>query len=80
MTLETINGCIYNSITIDGIETIDLPIDKVKDTIKTLINKETDLGLLQSILIDFIESKGDYKDLGTCEECGDTISKYTLKV
>ena len=58
MTLETINGCICDSITIDGVETIDLSIDKVKDTIKTLINKETDLGLLQSILIDFIESKG----------------------
>ena len=41
MTLETVNGCICDSITIDGIETIDLPIDKVKDTIKTLINKET---------------------------------------
>lgn len=80
MTLETINGCICDSITIDGIETIDLSIDKVKDTIKTLINKETDLGLLQSILIDFIECKGDYEDLGTYEECGDTIYRYTLKV
>lgn len=80
MTLETVNGCICDSITIDGIETIDLSIDKVKDTIKTLINKETDLGLLQSILIDFIKSKDDYEDLGTCEECGDTIYKYTLKI
>lgn len=80
MILETVNGCICDSITIDGIETIDLSIDKVKDTIKTLINKETDLGLLQSILIDFIESKGDYEDLGTCEKCGDTIYKYTLKI
>lgn len=80
MVLETVNGCICDSVTIDGIETIDLSIDKVKDTIKTLINKETDLGLLQSILIDFIESKGDYEDLGTCEECGDTIYKYTLKI
>lgn len=80
MILETVNGCICDSITIDGIETIDLSIDKVKDTIKTLINKETDLGLLQSILIDFIESKEDYEDLGTCEECGDTIYKYTLKI
>ena len=80
MILETVNGCICDSITIDGIETIDLSIDKIKDTIKTLINKETDLGLLQSILIDFIESKGDYEDLGTCKECGDTIYKYTLKI
>ena len=75
---KILNKVLDNSIIF--IETIDLSIDKVKDTIKTLINKETDLGLLQSILIDFIESKGDYEDLGTCEECGDTISKYTLKV
>ena len=80
MKIESISGCTCDSLTIDGIETINLSIDKVKDTIKTLINKETDLGLLQSILIDFIESKGDYEDLGTCEECGDTISKYTLKI
>ena len=80
MTLETINGCICDSITIDGVETIDLSIDKVKDTIKLIIDKETDLGVLQSILIDLIESKGYYEDLGTCEECGDFITKYTLKI
>ena len=80
MILETVNGCICDSITIDGVETIDLSIDKVKDTIKLIIDKETDLGVLQSILIDLIESKGDYEDLGTCEECGDTIYKYTLKI
>ena len=80
MTLETVNGCICDSITIDGVETIDLSIDKVKDTIKLIIDKETDLGVLQSILIDLIESKGDYEDLGTCEECRDFITKYTLKI
>ena len=80
MTLETVNCCICDSITIDGVETIDLSIDKVKDTIKLIIDTETDLGVLQSILIDLIESKGDYEDLGTCEECGDFITKYTLKI
>lgn len=80
MKLESVSGCICDSLTIDGIETIDLSIDKIKDTIKTLVDKEKDLGLLQSILIDFIESNGDYEDLGTCEECGDTITKYTLNI
>ncbi len=80
MILESVSGCICDSITIDGVETVDLPIQKVRDTIKTLIDKETDLGLLQSILIDFIESKGEYEDLGTCEDCGDLITKFTLKV
>lgn len=80
MILETVNGCICDSITIDGVETVDLPIDKVKNTIKLIIDKEPDLGVLQSILIDLIEGKGDYEDLGTCEDCGDFITKYTLKI
>lgn len=80
MILETVNGCICDSITIDGIETVELSMDKVKNAIKLIIDKETDLGVLQSILIDLIESKGDYEDLGTCEECGDFITKYTLKI
>ncbi len=80
MILETTNGCICDSITIDGIETVELPTDKIKDTLKILVDKETDIGLLQSILIDFIESKGEYEDLGTCEDCGDLITKYTLKI
>lgn len=80
MKLESVSGCICDSLTIDGVETIDLPTDKIKDTIKMLVDKESDLGLLQSILINFIESNGDYEDLGTCEECGDLITKYTLKI
>lgn len=80
MILESVNGCTCNSITIDGIETCNLSIDKLKDTIKVLVNRETDFGILQSILIDFIESDGKSKNLGICEECGDPITKYTLKI
>ncbi len=80
MKLESVSGCICDSITIDGVETIDLSTDKIKDTIKMLVDKESDLGLLQSILVDFIEFNGEYEDLGTCEDCGDLITKYTLKI
>lgn len=80
MKLESVSGCICDSITIDGVETIDLSTDKIKDTIKRLVDKESDLGLLQSILVDFIEFNGEYEDLGTCEDCGDLITKYTLKI
>ncbi len=80
MKLKYVDGCTCNSLTVDGIETIELPLQKVKDTIKTLIDKETDLGLLQSILIDFIETKGNYKYLYTCGDCGDSVYETTLEI
>ena len=80
MKLKYVDGCTCNSLTIDGTETIELPLQKVKDTIKTLIDKETDLGLLQSILIDFIETKGNYKYLYTCSDCGDSVYESTLDI
>lgn len=80
MKLKYVDGCTCNSLTIDGTETIELPLQKVKDTIKILIDKETDLGLLQSILINFIENKGTNKYLYTCSDCGDSVYETTLKI
>ena len=47
---------------------------------RKLIDAETDLGTIQSILINLVESRGDFEDLGQCDECGDWITKYTLEV
>ena len=80
MKLKYVDGCTCNSLTVDCIETIDLPLQKIKDTIKELVDKESDLGLLQSILINFIETKGDYKYLYTCDECGDSVFETTLEI
>lgn len=80
MKIESISGCTCDSLTIDGIETVNMKITDIKEVIKKLIDAETDLGTIQSILINLVESRGDFEDLGTCEECGDTIYKYTLKI
>ena len=80
MKIESISGCTCDSLTIDGIETIDMKITDVKEAIKKLIDAETDLGTIQSILINLVESRGDFEDLGQCDECGDWITKYTLEV
>lgn len=80
MKIESISGCTCDSLTIDGVETIDMKITDVKETIKKLIDAETDLGTIQSILINLVESRGDFEDLGQCDECGDWITKYTLEV
>ena len=80
MKLEYTNGCICNSLTVDGIETVDIPINDFKKVLYQLIDRETDLGTLQSIMIELIEQQGEFEDLGHCSCCGDYITKYTLEL
>lgn len=80
MKIESISGCTCDSLTIDGIETVNMKITDIKEAIKKLIDAETDLSTIQFILINLVESRGDFEDLGQCDECGDWIAKYTLEV
>lgn len=79
MKLEYINDCIL-SLTIDGIPTIDIPIDEFKKVIHQLIDRESDLGTLQNIWIHLMEQQGEYEDIGYCEYCEDLVTKYTLEI
>jgi hypothetical protein len=76
--LNYTEGCICDSLTIDEEETINLPIEKVREVIKELIDEEDDLAILQDFLSDLIQNHGEYEDLGHCDECGDHISSYTI--
>ena len=80
MKIESVTGCTCDSLTVDDIETVDMDKEAVKDVIKKLINREDDLGVLQSILIDLVEFQGEFEDLGRCDQCGDWITKYTLEI
>ena len=80
MKLVSVSGCICDSLTIDGKESIDLSIEDIKTAIKKAIDKISDVGTLQQTLIGLIESQGDYEELGKCDQCGDWITKYTLEV
>ena len=80
MKIESVTGCICDSLTVDDVETVDMDKEAVKDVIKKLIDREDDLGTLQSILIDLVETQGEFEDLGHCEQCGDWITKYTLEI
>ena len=80
MKIESVTGCTCDSLTINGVETIDMDKEAVKDVIKKLINREDDLGILQSILIDLVEFQGEFEDLGHCDQCGDWITKYTVEL
>lgn len=80
MKIESVTGCICDSLTVDDVETVDMDKEAVKDVIKKLIDREDDLGALQSILIDLVETQGEFEDLGHCEQCGDWITKYTVEL
>ena len=69
-----------DSLTVDNVETVDMDKKDVKEVIKKLLDKESDLGILQSILIDLVETQGEFEDLGQCDECGDWITKYTVEL
>ena len=80
MKIISVSGCTCDSLTIDNVETSEMKIEDIRETIKKLIDKESDIGTLQSILIDLVETRGDFEDLGNCDQCGDWITKYTVEI
>lgn len=80
MKIVYITGCTCDSLTIDGKESINIKVEDLQATIKKVVDKETDVGILQNILMDLMYHLGEPKDLGHCEECGDYIEQFTLEV
>ena len=79
MKLQYVNGCVYNSLLIDGAETINIDIPKLRNVLKQLIDKEEDMCMLQYFLKSILEVKGTYEcSEEQCECCGDFIESYTL--
>lgn len=77
--IEYTIGCTLNSITINGKEISNIPIEELKKYIIDIISKVNDLDIHQGIIIDIVEILGKYENLGYCEQCGDTIDKYTYE-
>lgn len=80
MKIVNITGCTCDSLTVDDVETVDMDKKDVKEVIKKLIDRENDLGTLQSVLMDLVETQGEFEDLGNCDQCGDWITKYTVEI
>lgn len=80
MKLEYTEGCVCTSLTVDGVETVDMNINDLKKVICKLVERETDVAELQDLWMSLMQSQGEYKDLGHCECCGDWITNYTLEL
>ena len=80
MKHEHTEGCTCTSYLIDGVEFVDLPIEKVKEAIIELVNNTDDEAALQDCWASLVDLTGEYEDLGHCEQCGDYISKFTINI
>lgn len=80
MEIKYTTGCTCESLLIDDKESIDMTTQEIRDVITKLLSTTKDLGLMQNIIINIVENQGDWESLGRCDECGDTIEKWTLKV
>lgn len=80
MKIEYTDGCVCTSLTVDGKETADMTSEEIKVSIQAMLDREIDCAVLQDIWMSLIESQGEYKDLGHCEDCGDWIPNYTLEL
>lgn len=80
MELKYVTGCVCDSLTLDGVETVDLPIEKLQEALLKVIKSISKEDVLQDILICIMEGQGEYKCLGSREQCGDTINEFTLNI
>jgi len=80
MEIKLTNGCICDNIKIDNRDADEYSCEELQKVVCRCINTLQDPRDLIDILRTFLYSNGSYKDLYTCEECGDTVSQYTYKL
>ena len=81
MILNYIDGCTADSLTIDGVETIELPPYEIADVIRHLVGRCKDIAILQELLERLIESdKESVRSISHCDQCDDAIYSYTLEI
>ena len=80
MKIVSTTGCTCDSLTIDDVETINMKVEDLQEVVKKVVEKTTDIGLIQNTLINLVECIGEYEHLGYCEDCNDDIEQYTLEV
>lgn len=73
-------GCVVSGLTVDDELFNDLSLEEQKAVMHKIIDNATDSSYLQNMLIEYVESAGEYEYLYTCEECGDSVCEWTLEI
>lgn len=74
------DGCVVSGLTIAGNDFNDLSLEEQKAVMHKIIDSTTDSSSLKSMLIEYVETAGEYEYLYTCEECGDSVCSWTLEI
>lgn len=81
MKLEYTYGCVCGSLSVDGVESINMDINDFKAVIHKLVDREQDMAVLQDLFKSCMESQGHFDPSDEpCECCGDFIDTYTLEI
>ena len=84
MKLELTRGCICDSMTVDGVEEIDLTTEERRRTINKICkwleeNSDSQLNYVLQELIPMMAQDYEY-DSEPCECCGDYVEHYTWTI
>ena len=74
------DGCVVSGLTIADKDFNDLSLEEQKAFMHKIIDSAPDSSYLQSMLIEYVQTAGEYKYLYTCEECGDSVCEWTLEI
>ena len=81
MILNYIYGCTAYNLTIDGVEASQLPPYEIADIIRHLVGRRKNKGILKEMLAMLIEhDKESVCDISHCDQCGDDIYNYKLRL
>ena len=80
MELIYTNGCTATSLSVNGIESIDMNVEDFRKVIHRIIDKIDDFAELQDIFMDFVEGNGELIDEYQCSCCGDCVTTYKIKL
>ena len=73
-------GCIVSGLTVDDKDFNDISLEEQKAIMHKIIDSAQDSSSLQNMLIEYVESAGEYEYLYTCEECGDSVCSWTIEM
>ena len=72
------DGCVVSGLTVDDRRFDDLSLEEQKTIMHKIIDSAQDSSSLQGMLIEYVETAGEYEYLYTCEECGDRVCSWTI--
>lgn len=77
MKIEYYEGCTVSGVFIDDKPLAHFTIEELRSIIKNMVDSVDEIYPFYEFFSELAQSQGTSENLGTCEQCGDIIDKYT---